>query len=115
MKVDEPHNPRVRPAEHHRELTEVLVERDEDSRFTMGELEDRVVAGVGVPVTRPDRVVTRSRQCIARSRGNARVEQGFSSCRVDDRWLDTLTTNEASCVQETRADVVSFKERVLFQ
>ena len=77
--VDESDNPGMRFAKNRRQFTEILVERDEDPRFTLRKREDRFVARIRRPIDCSDRMVTCRRERGARPRRDAGVEQEFQA------------------------------------
>ena len=75
IKIDQTNDPAVTPPEHDRQLTEILVERNEDPTFALRPLVDSLVAGIGLPITCPNRIVPISGERRASTRRNAGVQQ----------------------------------------
>lgn len=58
-------------------LTEVFVERDENSIFVMGQGHDLVIAGIRRPVSGPENIVPCGLQWTDGATPNAAIEQKF--------------------------------------
>ena len=57
IEIDEPNNATVRLTEYHRQLSEIFVERDQYPRFVPRDIQNFLIAGIGIPVPGPDHVV----------------------------------------------------------
>lgn len=62
---------------HHCQLTEVLVERDENPTILMGQGHDLIIARISRPVSRPDDIVPRGLEWSNDATRNAGIEQQF--------------------------------------
>ncbi len=70
-------DPAVRCAFDDSEFAEILVERDENTPFSMGSLQDLRIAGVGAPVSCPFGIVTQLLKRCDCSSPHTRIEEDF--------------------------------------
>jgi hypothetical protein len=75
LNVHQTNDAAMRLTERHRKLSEILVERNQHSRFTLGNFEDRGVAGVRSPVAHPDHLMSCRSERRPRARRDTLVEQ----------------------------------------
>ena len=70
---------------HHRQLTEVFVERDENPTFPMGQGQDFIITRISRPVSRPDNIVPCGFQRINGTTPDAGIKQKFHEAGSRDR------------------------------
>lgn len=112
-KAHQPHDSRVLHSPDNRELTKVLVQSHEHSRFSISMEQDLVVTGVLVPIANPPHVVPMSLELTnglptdAGIEENAQVSTGFQQSR-----LDTFVANQTARIDQTRLNVLTFEPGV---
>ena len=70
----QPNNAGMSLTTHHRQLTEVFVERDQNPTLSMGQGQDFIVAGISRPVSRPDDIVSCGFERIDRATPDAGIK-----------------------------------------
>ena len=79
VEIHEPHDAAMRLSERHREFAEILVEGDHYPRFAVRDILNLRIAGIGVPVARPNHVVPRRRERRTRTRRDAGVDEDLQA------------------------------------
>lgn len=75
--IDQTNDAGVCLAADDRKLAEIFIERYEDSIFSMGEREDFFIAGILLPIARPDDVMAARSKLVTHGPGNAGIEKQF--------------------------------------
>ncbi len=78
-KVDQAKDSAMRMSKNESELAEVLVQRHQDSTFTMSNREDRFIPRVLLPIARPDDIVSGSPQLRYGATPDTRIEEELHS------------------------------------
>jgi hypothetical protein len=105
----------MRPATNHSELTKVLVQRDKNALLAIRAREDLIVPGILRPTTRPDRVMSVSRQLARCPHPKHRSRAKASRAGVRDPRFDSFMGDELVGIPQASADIVGLQPWIAFE
>ena len=97
------------------DLPKVFVERDENLSVPVGVREDFRVARIARPIGSRFNRVSGGAKRRAGATPDAAIEQDLHGSTVGQRWFNPFVAHHASCIDETRADIIRFEPRVALQ
>lgn len=108
-------NPAVRLPAHDGNLSEVLVERDNNLMISVRVREDLRIAGITRPVRNALDLVSSDDQRVAGAAPDTAVEEDLHGSAVGQRWFNPFVADHTSCIDEARANIIWFEPRVALE